>query len=34
VYTYKTVGIRHKHTNMHESTTPRPNGTNRRWCTK
>jgi len=32
VYTYKTVGSRHKHTNIHDSTTPRPNGTNRRTC--
>jgi len=28
--TYKTVGSRHKRTNIHESNTPRPNGTNRR----
>jgi len=27
VYTYKAVGNRHKHTNTHESNTPRPNGT-------
>jgi len=33
LYTYKTAAGRHKHTNIHESNTPR-HGTNRRWCTK
>jgi len=35
VGSHRTAGSRHKHTNIHESSTPRPNGTNRCYlCTK